>query len=71
MSSHFLFCPMIGKFFDFKIKALIEKEITERKSTNSCIGNEEYTGSALEVGPFVKIFTKKLTNMKHNPEPIM
>lgn len=62
---------MIGKFLEFSIKALIVNEIIDRKSTNSCMGNVEYTGSELEDGPLVKIFTKKLTNMKHNPEPIM
>jgi hypothetical protein len=53
------------------MKALIENEMIDRNRTNSCIGNEEYTGSVLDDGPLVKIFTKKLTSMKHNPEPIM
>jgi hypothetical protein len=62
---------MIGKFLDFNIKALIEKEIIDRKRTNSCIGKEEYTGSVLEDGPLVKILTKKFTNIKQTPEPII
>ena len=62
---------MMGKLLDFNMKALIENEMIDRNRTNSCIGNEEYTGSVLDDGPLVKIFTKKLTSMKHNPEPIM